>query len=417
MNQKLVTVLGLAFSMALVACQTAPTTSAPAADTTTTTKTTDTAAEVAKRASPTNLEELARRLVTQSAGVKEGEIVLISGAVRDLELLENIEIEVQKAGGHPLLTIGSERMTKKYFAEVPEKYDTQSPKLSMELAKIANVTINVDSGETEGLLADVPRARLAARAKTFEPVGAEFRNRKVRGVEVGNGLYPTEWRAKRFEMPAADFGKLFWEGVNVDYSNLQATGEKVKTALAGNEVHITHPNGTDLKVNIQGRPVIVSDGIISPEDVRQDSLNVYLPAGEVVVAPVAGSGQGKFVVDKTYFDGKEIQSLTLTFEGGKLTSMTGTGPGFAAMKADYDAYGAGKEILGYVDLGINPNIRLAPSSKLGNWVSAGMVTVGTGNNTWAGGTNNINGGVNGHLPGCTVKVDGKMVVENGILKA
>jgi hypothetical protein len=96
--------------------------------------------------------------------------------------------------------------------------------------------------------------------------------------------------------------------------------------------------------------------------------------------------------------------------------MTGEGAGFAALKADYDARGAGKELLGYVDFGINPNLKLAPSSKYGNWVSAGMVTVGTGNNTWAGGTNNVSGGVTGHLVGATVKIDGKVIVENGVLK-
>jgi hypothetical protein len=61
-------------------------------------------------------------------------------------------------------------------------------------------------------------------------------------------------------------------------------------------------------------------------------------------------------------------------------------------------------------------MKLAPSTKLGNWVSAGMVSVGTGNNIWAGGTNNAVGGVDGHLAGATVKVDGKTVVENGVLK-
>ena len=76
----------------------------------------------------------------------------------------------------------------------------------------------------------------------------------------------------------------------------------------------------------------------------------------------------------------------------------------------------GKELLGFVDIGINSNMKLAPSTKLGNWVSAGMVSVGTGNNTWANGTNTGAGGVAGHLAGATVKIDGKTIVENGALK-
>lgn len=365
---------------------------------------------------PTDLQELAKRIVNQSAGVKEGEIVLINGSARDMDLLENIVVEVQKAGGDPLLSINSERMTKRSYTDVPEKYDSQEPKLGVALAKMANVSINVDSQETEGLLADIPPARIAARAKAGEPVADEFIKNKVRSVAVGNDLYPTEWRAKRFEMPLDNFAKLFWEGVNIDYTNLQAAGEKARTALTGKELEITHPNGTNLKVNIESKPAYISDGIISAEDVQKGNFDAFLPAGEAAVVTAANSGTGKFIVEKDFFRGKEMHNVTFTFENGKMTSLTGEGEGFAAFKADYDARGEGKDALGYVDIGINPNFLLSPSTKLGNWVSAGMVSVGTGNNTWAGGSNNTSFGAGGHLAGCTVKLDGKTIVENGMLK-
>ncbi len=414
MNWKIMAVF--AIGVLLAACDKTTTTNNTTTTTNSSTSTTTTKTEPVKKAAPTDLQALATKIVTQSAGVKEGEIVLISGGARDMELLEDIVTEVEKVGGYPLLTMDSERITKRSYADVPEKFDAQEPKLGMALAKTVNVTIGVDSGETEGLLADVPPARLAARSKANEPVGKEFIKNKVRSVSIGNDLYPTEWRAKRFEMPVDAFAKLFWEGVNIDYTALQATGEKARAALAGKEVEITHPNGTSMKVNIESKPAYISDGVISADDVAKGNFNVYLPAGEAAVIPAANSGSGKFVIEKDYFNGKEVHNVVLNFENGKLTSVTGEGDGFAAMKADYDARGEGKDLLGYIDLGINPNYTLAPSSKLGNWVSAGMVSIGTGNNTWAGGTIQSNGGLGGHLAGCTVKVDGKTVVENGTLK-
>lgn len=419
MNWKFVAVL--AFGVFLSACQppATNTNTAPANNANTTTNQANTNAarsDASQQPAATNLQELARRIVTQSAGVKEGEIVMVSGGVRDMQLLEDIVIEVEKVGGHPLLSINSERIAKKYYEEVPAKYDSDEPKLGMALARTVNVTINVENTETEGLLADVPRERLAANAKAGQPVGAEYRRNRVRSVNVGNELYPTEWRAKRFDMPLGDFSKMFWEGVNIDYTNLQATGEKAKTALVGKEVEITHPNGTNLKMNIENRPVYISDGIISEEDVQKGNLSVFLPAGEAAVTPVLNSGDGRFVIERQYFDGKEINNLTLTFAGGKLTEMTGEGAGFEAMKADYDAYPEGKELLGFFDIGINENMKFPANTKMGNWVSAGMVTVGTGNNTWANGTNNVSGGVAGHLAGATVRIDGRTIVENGVLK-
>ncbi len=196
MNWKFTSVL--AVGLAVTACQPPPTTNtnstapANAATVNTTTNSNNTTTVATGKNVPTDLQELARRIVTQSAGVKEGEIVRISGSARDMELMENIAIEVDKVGGHSLLTLNSERMEKKYYAEVPEKYDSQEPKLGMAMAKTVNVLISVDSTETEGLLADVPPARFAASAKAGQPVAAEFIKNKVRSVAIGNDLYSTE---------------------------------------------------------------------------------------------------------------------------------------------------------------------------------------------------------------------------------
>lgn len=400
-------------TFALLSCQPAPNPTNTVEN-----KTTPAQAETAK-AAPTDLQALSSRLVVQVAGVKEGEIVFISGGVRDLELLENLNTDVRKVGAFPLLTIGSDRMFKKYYEEVPEKYDSQAPELDLKLATLPAAAITIDTNESDDISAGIPPARQAAVGKAGVPVADIYLKRNVRQVNIGNGIYPTAYRAKRFGMSHDDLAKTFWESVNADYTALQATGEKVKTELStGKEVHITNPNGTDLKVKIEGRPFFVSDGIISADDVKKGgpAVAVYIPAGEVFCSPVPGTAEGKVVESLTHFRGKEVNNLTLTFVGGKLTEMAGSGPGFADLKAAYDASGDGKELFGFVDFGINPNLRIWPTSKLGNWVQSGMVTVGIGNNAWAGGDNKVSYGLTNYLPGSTVAVDGRTVVENGVLK-
>lgn len=405
--------LSLSASLALLSCQQAP----PPTNTAENTATPQ--METAKKRAVTDLEALSNRLITQVAGVKEGEIVFINGGVRDMELLENIATDVRKVGAYPLLTVGSDRMFKKYYEEVPDKYDAQPPDLDLKLATLPAVTIGVDANESDDVAAGISPARMAAVAKVGEPVADLYLKRNVRQVNVGNGLYPTAYRAKRFGMSQDDLAKTFWEAVNADYSAVQATGENVKAALsAGKEVHITNPNGTDLKVRIEGRPFFVSDGIISADDMKKGgpAVSVYLPAGEVYCAPVPGTAEGTVVVSQTYANGKEVTNLKLTFAGGKMTQMTGSGPGFDDLKKEYDARGDGKELFSFVDFGINPNLHVWPTSKLGNWIQSGMVTLGIGNNTWAGGDNKVSYGLDMFLPGSTVTLDGKTIVENGVLK-
>jgi len=377
------------------------------------------ASESAK-AAPTDLEQLAQRLVTQSAAVKEGELVYITGRAQDAELLENIAVNVRKLGAFPIIEYGSDRLSKRLFFDVPERYDAQANKIGAELAKIVDVSINLANNTTQNLFEGADPKRTAARGKANEPVEQAFLKNNIRFVEVGNDLYPTPWRAERYSMAEDALASTFWNGVNLDYSELQARGAQVKAALAaGNEVHITNPNGTDLKVRVQGRPVLVSDGIISAEDIKQGgaAVSVYLPAGEVYTTPVPGTAEGKVVHTRTYFRGKQVDNLTLTFAGGKATAMTGSGPGYADLKAEYDAVDdARKDLFGFVDLGINPKVTLPANSTVGTWVPAGTVTVGTGVNTWAGGDNSVPYGLTMFLPGSTVMLDGKAIVEKGVLK-
>ncbi|MCX6261375.1 MAG: aminopeptidase [Bacteroidia bacterium] len=363
-------------------------------------------------------EALAQKLVNQCAKIHEGEIVFINGGAREIELLEDIAINVRKLGAFPLVTIGSDRMTRRMYTEVPVKYDSQIPELSLKLLSFVTAIISVDYSETTGLLADIPPERFITIGKTSAPVNELLVNRNVKGVTLGNGLYPTEAQAKQFGLTQKELSDIFWNGVNVDYPKLEATGKAVKTILSGGkEVQITNANGTDIKMRIENRQVLVSDGSLSDEDLQRGyaASQVYLPAGEVFLAPVSGTAEGKVVVDRLFYQDKEITGLTLTFQKGKLTSMTAKS-GIEPFKAIYDAAESGKEEFAYIDLGINPDVHIKSNSKLVAWMPAGMITVGIGNNIWAGGGNKNPFGYSFFLPGSTIKVDGKILVENGILK-
>jgi aminopeptidase len=373
---------------------------------------------VTKKSTAVDYEALAQKLVNQCGNIHEGEIVLVSGGVNNLELLEDIVVNVRKLGAFPLLTIGSDRMTRRMYTDVPTKFDTQTPELSLKLLSFVTAMISVDYGQAPGLLADIAPERFVTLGKTNEPVTEMVMKNNIKGVSLGNGLYPTDAQAKQFGLTKAELSDIFWKGVNTDYSKLEATANKLKAVLSSSkEVHITNANGTDLKLRIENRQALASDGSLSVDDLKKGyaSSQVYLPAGEVYIAPVAGSAEGKVIVDRLFYQDKEVLGVTLTFHEGKLVSMTAKS-GIAPLKAMYDAAEAGKEDFAYIDFGINPDVKIKPGSKLVAWMPAGMVTVGIGNNVWAGGDNKNPFGFPFFLPGSTVKVDGKVLVENGVLK-
>lgn len=361
---------------------------------------------------------VAEKVVTQSAGVKQGDLVLIFGSDEDLPLLEEIAVEVRKQGASPLVSVGSNRLSRRMYDEVPAKFDSQAPAVMMQLAGIADVIILTESGEGRTLQGVDPK-RVAAQAKAAAPVAELMRKRGVRTVALGNGLYPSAERAEQFGISREELADMMYGGIGADYQALQSSGDQVRKVLAaGKEVRITNPNGTDFKVGIAGRPITVNDGNISAEDRKKGgaATSVWLPAGEVYLTPVPGTGDGTVVADQFFFQGKPIEGLRLVFKGGKMTSMTAK-DGLEPLQAAYDAAGPGKDVLGVIDIGINPGIKSPERSPVHVWGKAGSVTVMVGNNTWAGGNNQVSFGLPAYSPGSTLTVDGKPLVQDGKLVA
>lgn len=370
-----------------------------------------------QQAKPADTRALARKLVTETVSLRAGNVVLITGGVEDARLLEDLAIEARALGAHPLITIGSDRLDRLMYDEVPPKFDTQIPQGALKLAGLIDASINVDYSQTSRVLDGVSPERIAARGKAGAQVGALLRERRVQQVFLGNDLAPTAERAERFGITQQQLAGAYWSGIDADYEELAERGRILSDILvSGREIRITHPNGTDLTVRINDRDVYVTDGSISAADIERGgaATAVWLPAGEVFLAPVPGSAKGTVVADRHWFQGKPIEGLRLEFENGKLVSMTARS-GLAPLKAFYDAAGGGKDEFSVIDIGMNPSVTLVPGSRMVAWMAAGMVTVGLGNNIWAGGENDANFAIFPFLPGSTLAVDGTILVKDGQL--
>ncbi len=367
---------------------------------------------------PANPQALAKRIVTQSLRLREGDRVLIGGSVRDAALMEDLAVEAAAVGADPMITISSDRLVRLLYDRVPAKYDTLPPKFGRSLFGIVDAQIMLDTNQDPNFLEGVPPARLAARGKALTPLNLVVLKRGIRSAYIGNWMYPTAANAQLFGIPQAELAHMFWGAMDVDYTQLQATAARVQGIFAkGKEVHVTNPNGTDLTASIAGRPVLVSDGVVSPEDERRGgaAAAVSLPAGEVFLAAVPGTAHGTIVCDRLNFMGKVVEGLHLTVEKGKVTAMTATS-GLEPLKAAYDASGSGKDLFGSIDVGVNPALTIPQGSHFANWVVAGMVTLTFGNDVWAGGSNNSPFGVSLYVPGSTLTVDGAPLVKDGSLQ-
>jgi len=170
-------------------------------------------------------------------------------------------------------------------------------------------------------------------------------------------------------------------------------------------------------MSIDGRRVIFSDGKVTSDMAKKgQTLTAYVPAGDVYLVVAPGSAEGKLVVDRTYYQDQPIEGLTLTIKGGKVIDLTGKGPGFPKYKAAYDAASGAKDAVGVVNIGVNPALRPGAGVRMNATPVSGVVTLMTGDTTWAGGADASSWGALNFLQGATVTVDGKTVVDKGQLR-
>lgn len=376
-------------------------------------------AAVAKEAEApaADLKAVARAMV-QAGMVKAGDKVLISGSVRDNDLLEDLAIETMRAGGHPVITISSDQLTRRSFDEVPATYDGQPQTAALALANAFDVQLSVEGGESEKVLAGVPAARVAERAKAAHVVDDVMLKRGVRSVNLGNDLYPTAALAEHLGKTKAEVAAVFWKAAMVPPETIRTRGETMRSALASaKQLTLTSANGTDLKFGVAAEKGFVSDGAITAEKVKRGhaAVQTWLPAGELELPVAPGTAEGKVVIDKYLFQGTMIEGLTLVFSKGKLASMTAKS-GIAELEALYAASGGGKDQLGFLDLGINPEATLPTSTGRIVWMAPGGVTIGIGDNTAWGGANISNFALPCPVAGATLTADGKALIENGTLK-
>jgi leucyl aminopeptidase (aminopeptidase T) len=377
--------------------------------------------------------------LAECARIVPGDLVLVRGGARDAALLQSIAGQVRRRGGSPLVALAGDRMEVPQFDQAPAEFDARPNELELKLAAEVTAVIDVEADESPTDLAHVPGARQAARARGVALADEVMRRRGVRRVELGNGLYPSEHLAADCSLSEDELSRVFWLAATADASEMHETGAMVRDSLVGEgRAAITNPNGTDLKFRFAAAPKGAAEemGMMAaaagaPADNGKDpaakrvaaaindgsvagALPVRLPAGELYAMAMPGTAEGRIVADRLLFNGREVTGLTVTFRAGRVTGISARS-GSEYIRKVYDASGAGKDQLGAVIIGLNPDLRPPSGVKLCSTIPLGMISVVIGGNAQLGGENTESFSLPVCLPGCTLRVDGRPVIEEGEL--
>jgi aminopeptidase len=366
-------------------------------------------AETARR-----FQALAPRLI-QQAQIKTGDIVSITGGPTLVPEMEALAVEVQKAGGFPMLLLDSPRLTRAVYAEAPEealkKIPTAYDRFAAQNVAVAFI---LPTGEDFAAMRQGDRRAKVddAYAKAGSTTLADRNKGMTRTLFIG---IPTPSDTASIQMDYGAYEKMSWDAIEADYSAIAAKGQEIKRTLEGaKRLHITSPEGTDFTVDLGKRPIIVGAGL-APAGRKGTELarTAGLPGGTVRFAPIESSANGKIRAAEDQCS-QAIKDEAVDVRNGMPENITAASDE-ECLKQSFKNAGR----FGNIVIGLNPTIHFdhVPSYAPQLESSAGLVSIGFASNQGLGGSNPaVGGGWTVPLLHATVEADGKVIVKDGKLQ-
>jgi len=257
--------------------------------------------------------------VMRAIDVKNGDAVFIAGGSHAQEFLEEIGIQVAKRGGQPFISAVSNDYQKRLLETTTVQQLKLAPKIMLGVAQAMDAYVIIEAYSDPSIKA-LFRDKMQARSEGNFPIQQIIYGKPgKRWVYMG---WATEGMAKMYRVSLKELEKLVIGGCNIDYDKLKADCEHVMKVLANAKyVHVTDPNGTDFRLDIEGRRLNPDDGLLTNEKIAVGDLGGNLPAGEVFVAPVETYGDGTLFCPLTIDDltrGTIIEGVTIKFKNGTL---------------------------------------------------------------------------------------------------
>jgi len=211
--------------------------------------------------------------------------------------------------------------------------------------------------------------------------------------------------------------------LDTDYAALSAEQDRLVAALRGHALHITTPDGTDLRLRVaQDAWFHKNDGDISParaklaRSVRDREME--FPSGALRFLPEATSAEGRLVLANSPTAAGTAERVNIEFVHGHAVRVTAR-TNEAAFLALWNKTGGDVDKVGEIVLGTNPLLATPlPTGELPYYgYGAGFVRVSLGDNWESGGTNRSPG----HRPlwlfleHATIETENAVLVRDGRL--
>lgn len=299
------------------------------------------------------LDKLADVLVNYSTAIRPDDLVRISGPPATRPLVVAVYRAVLAAGGHPHVEMVPDECAEiKLDLASQEQLRFENP-IALYTIERVDVSIGLWGEDNTKSLSGTDPARQALVSQARKKQMARFLERASAGeLRWVGSQYPCNSAAQDAQMSLAQYERFVFEAglLHLDdpaaaWREISRRQQRVADFLNEcREVRFTTPQGTDLKVGVDGRAWINCDG------------HENFPDGEIFTGPVEDATEGVVAYSfPAVHGGREVDGIRLTFKAGRVVDASATrGEEFLIAMLDQDA---GARVLGEIAIGTNYSVR------------------------------------------------------------
>ncbi len=297
------------------------------------------------------IERWAHTLVHYCLYVRPGETVAIRATPLAAPLVEAVYRELLRVGAYPLPLIELESLEEILVGEGNDSQLSMPHPVLHMMAEHISAQLSIGSKSNTKSLSGFEPSRLAKRRRAAQSVSKVLRKREQEGAyRWAATLYPTAAYAQDAEMSLRDFEEFVFDVCFLNdadpiarWKEVSAQQQRLVDWLVGRKQVRILGDRTDLKLSIEGRVFINSDG------------KRNFPSGEFFTGPVENSANGviQFDVPASY-EGHAIEGVRLVFHEGRVVEASARqGQAFLDQMLDLDE---GARYLGEFAFGNNPRV-------------------------------------------------------------
>ncbi|MFX1234018.1 MAG: aminopeptidase [Promethearchaeota archaeon] len=265
--------------------------------------------------------KLANLAINYSINVKKGDRIVILGPVFAKDLFLALQVEILKAGGHPLLIPQLDGEDELFFKYATDEQLCYFDNIFVTMAKEFDGLVQIFADYNSKKLTLVDPKKLSknrSAAKRFEMLKI-FNEREAKGEVSWVGIpYPYHSAAQEACMDLFSYYDFVEKALFLDKED---PVQEWKTLKRKQDVIVSFLNGIK-KMQVLGED---TDLTLSVEGRTWDNCSgkVNLPDGEVYTGPIEDSVNGhiRFTYPGIYL-GQEIENIFLEFKDGKVIKGT-----------------------------------------------------------------------------------------------